>query len=94
VTIRLEVSFPRPLTREDRTRFLLAVSALATTKRVTWVRGHQGALVSGEALTAAVLRRALAEEGFPIEGIAGPVDEPADPAADPTGRERFRPIGR
>jgi hypothetical protein len=94
MTMRLEVGFPRPLTREDRTRFLLVVSALAATKRVTFIRGDQAALVTGEALAAATLRRVLTEESIPFETVVGQAEEPADPAADTGARERFRPIGR
>ena len=92
--MRLEVSFPRPLTRDDRTRFLLVVSALAATRRVTFIRGDQAALVTAEALEPATLRKALAEDGIAIEGVVGPVAEPAEPAAAAGGKERFRPIGR
>jgi hypothetical protein len=92
--MRLEVSFARPLPREDRTRVLLVVSALAATKGVRFVRGDQGAVVTGEALSAAVLRRALTEEGIPVEAVVSPVDEATEEGADPSRRERFRPIGR
>jgi hypothetical protein len=92
MTMRLEVVFPRPLTGDERTRFLLVVSALAATKRVSFARGDQAAQVVGEALSVAVLRRTLAEEGIAVEAILAAVDEP-EVAADP-GKERFRPIGR
>jgi hypothetical protein len=94
MTMRLEVGFARPLGRDERTRVLLVVSALAGTRRVQFVRGDQGAVVTAEALTAAALRRALAEEGIAVEAVIAPVEEPTEEGVDPSRQERFRPIGR
>jgi hypothetical protein len=94
MTMRLEVGFARPLGRDERTRVLLVVSALAGTRRVQFVRGDQGAVVTAEALSAAALRRVLAEEGIAVEAVVAPVEEPAEEGVDPSRQERFRPIGR
>ncbi len=96
--MRLDVAFARPLTREQRTVFLLVVSAMANTTRIAFVRGDHGAVVAGEALSAARLREVLVEEGLVPESISSSVDAVGEASADGTSeratRERVRPIGR
>lgn len=96
MTMRLDVTFAKPLSREQRTRFLLVVSALAKTKRIAFVRGDFAAVISGEALGAAAVRDALAEEGLIIESITSSLAEAvgAESAGAGAHRERVRPIGR
>jgi hypothetical protein len=98
MTMRLEVDFPRPLTLEQRTAFLLVVSALAKTKRIAFVRGHQGAVVAGEALSAMRLREVLTEEGIAVEAVRSSLAESGpgvvEEGTEAAKRERVRPIGR
>ncbi len=96
MTMRLEVAFAKPLSREQRTRFLLVVSALAKTKRIAFVRGDFAAVINGEALSAAAVRAALVEEGLVPESMASSLAEPGavETVGDGAPRERVRPIGR
>ncbi|MBA3709201.1 MAG: hypothetical protein H0W83_10330 [Planctomycetes bacterium] len=98
MTMRLEAAFARPLTREQRTSFLLVVSALAKTQRIRFVRGDQGAMVSGEALSARHLRQVLEAEGIAVEWVRTSLDEAqlatVEDGPEGAGKERVRPIGR
>ncbi|TVR46999.1 MAG: hypothetical protein EA402_01895 [Planctomycetota bacterium] len=100
MAMRMDVDFPRPLSREQRTAMLLALAALPKTSRVKLVRGGHGIVIMGEALGLDRVRSALEDEGLVIEAIRTSlaaeedllVDEVSD--AHPAGKERLRPIGR
>jgi len=96
--MRLDIVFPRPLSRADRLAVLLAVAGLAKSDRVRFVRGDWQAVITGEGLAIASVRDALAEAGLAVESIATSLDEGEDrlldDRADVAGPERVRPLGR
>jgi hypothetical protein len=94
MTMRLEVSFPRPLAAAEQIRFLIAVSALAGAKRIRFLRGGYAAVVSGEGMSTPQLRRAVTEEGLSIESLRSSLSGDEDPAPAAPPVERYRPIGR
>ena len=89
----IELSFPRPLPREERTRILLAVAGLAAAKRVDFARNGYGATISGEALSLATVSRLLREAGVRLEGIRSSLQDSEAGAQEAPG-EAFTPPGR
>jgi hypothetical protein len=93
MSMRLEIAFARPLDRPTRLRFLVVAAAQAKTTRVGWRKGHQAAVITGEALDPAAFRALLADEGIAVESLRSSLADPA-PAEDAGLRERLRPPGR
>lgn len=95
--MRIELVFERPLTRDAKTRLLLAAGAHAKVTRVRFQRGDHAAQIFGEALGVQTLLAALAEEGVVPASATTSLDEHAAEIADdqPDARkERVRAIGR
>ena len=98
--MRLEIEFPKPLDSEQRTRFLLAIAALAKSRSVRWIQGGHAAEVMGEAMGRERVGEALRVAEIPVRAIHSSLtaeeDEQADDqdGDDGSGRERLRPIGR
>ena len=97
MAMRIEVDFDQPLTKEQRTGFLLALAVLLKQRACAWWRGDC-AVVMGEALGLDRIRSALQEEGVPAActSLHEEEDLRADDVSDdhPSGKERLRPIGR
>jgi len=99
MAMRLEIAFARPLDRPTRLRVLSGIAALAGADSVGWRRGHQAAVVTGEALDAARLRAVLREEGVAVEAIRSSLADAVPVEGDEVDengekRERVRPPGR
>ena len=97
MAMRLDLYFPRPLTREERTRCLIVVAGLSKSRRLRWVDGGYGAVISGTAMRKDRVRELLDEAEIPLERITSSLSDDEDAVADEVakdGRERFRPMGR
>ena len=100
MAMRIEVDFEKPLTREQRSGFLLAMAVLPKTSRVRFLEGGFKAQVMGEALGLDRIRSALNDEQVPFAALRTSLHEEEDLRADdvsddhPAGKERLRPIGR
>lgn len=100
MAMRIEIDFPKPLNRDQRTSLLLALAALPKTARVREVNGGFTAIVMGEALGVDRIRSALDDEGVVFERVRTSLGDEEDLRADevsedlPAGKERLRPIGR
>jgi len=92
MTMRVELTFARPLSREDRTRILLALGAVAGAKRVTFGRTGYGATVHGEGLGVQQLTAVLREAAMACEAMHSSLAEPDGP--EPGAVESFKPLGR
>lgn len=93
----LDLAFDRPLTKDAKTRLLLAVAALAKVRSVRFVRGDHGAIIFGEALGRQTVLEALAAEDVVPTSVTTSLDEVADAVADEQPdrmKERVRAIGR
>lgn len=91
------LAFDRPLNQDAKTRLLLAVGALAKTRRVRFAKGDYGAIVYGEALGTTLLLEALAAEGVVPASATTSLDELGASLADDqpdSKKERVRAIGR
>lgn len=100
MTMRIDVDFDRPLTREQRTEFLLIVAGLAKSRAAAWRDGGHGAVVTGTALGRERVAEALAATSLPVTAVCSSLSDDEDAVADDTpaaagsGRERLRPMGR
>ena len=98
MAMRIDLAFPRPLTRADRMRLVLAMSTLAKAERVRFGRGDRTAVVLGEGLATARVLQVLTEEGFVCETITSSLSADEDQRMDdvPTGasEEQVKPLGR
>jgi hypothetical protein len=95
--MRIELTFDRPLSRDTKTRLLLAAGAQAKVTRVRFVRGDYIAHIFGEALGVQTILAALAaEEVVPASATTSLDEHEAEIADDqPDARkERVRAIGR
>jgi len=92
MTMRVELTFARPLTREDRTRILLTLGAVAGAKRVTFARTGYGATIHGEGLGTRQLEAVLREAAIRVESVHSSLAEPDSPEAGAV--ESFKPLGR
>jgi hypothetical protein len=97
--MRVDVDFAEPLKKEQKAQFLLAVSSLAKTRKVRFVRGDRGVAVLGEAISERCLTAAIQEFGFQPERVRTSLDPDEDIRADDppevlNGPEQVRAIGR
>ncbi len=95
--MRIDLTFERPLTKELKTRLLLAAAALAKVRTVKFTRGDYDVQIFGEALGTQLVLAALAEEGVVPTGATTSLDEHAATIADDmpdSKKERVRAIGR
>jgi hypothetical protein len=97
--MRLEITFARPLSSEERCLAQMGLAALAGTRAVMFAQAGTRAFVSGEALLAGAIELALRADGLPVATVTGA--EMRAPAQVASGgapivdeRERFRPMGR
>ena len=98
MAMRIDLAFPRPLSRAERMRLVLALSTLAKAERVHFGRGDRTAVVLGEGLASARVLQLLTEEGFVCETVTTSLSPDEDQRMDdvPTGtsEERVKPLGR
>lgn len=100
MAMRLDIEFDRPLAGDERTRFLLAVAALAKSRGVRWIDGGHVAVVIGEAMGRELVTEVLRAESLPLREIRSSLNEDEDGEADDhdgdgdAKLERLRPIGR
>jgi len=92
MTMRVELTFARPLTREDRTRILLTLGAVAGAKRVTFGRTGYGATIHGEGLGVHQVETVLREAAIRVESLHSSLAEADGPPAGAV--ESFKPLGR
>ena len=98
MAMRIDLAFPRPLTRADRMRLVLALGTLAKAERVRFGRGDRTAMVVGEGLATARVQQLLAEEGFTCEAVVSSLSPDEDQRMDDVPasavEERVKPLGR
>ena len=98
MAMRIDLAFPRPLSRAERMRLVLVLGTLAKAERVRFGRGDRSAVVLGEGLATARVLHLLTEEGFICETIGSSLSPDEDQRMDdvPTGatEERVKPLGR
>ena len=95
--MRIDLAFDRPLSKDAKTRLLLAAGALAKVRTVKFTRGDYDAQIFGEALGTQMVLAALAEEGIVPAKATTSLDEYAATIADDmpdSKKERVRAIGR
>jgi hypothetical protein len=97
--MRVDVDFADPLGKQQKTQLLLAVSSLAKTRKVRFIRGDRGVAVLGESISERCIAAALKEFGFNPERVYTSLDPDEDLRADDppeimNGPEQVRAIGR
>ena len=97
--MRLDVEFPRPLDRQQRTRALVAIATLTKATKVRFIKGDRVVVIMAEALSARRVQEELTEAGLAPEQVISSLDPEIDAHCDDAiqdaaSKERFRAIGR
>jgi hypothetical protein len=97
--MRIDVEFPRPLSRAQRAQLLVAMSTLSKAQKVRFIKGYRAMVLMGEGIGIARVRDEITELGLTPERVESSLDPDIDAhcddaAQDAANKERFRAIGR
>lgn len=97
--MRLDVDFPRVLTRDEQVNVLVAIATLTKAQKVRFIHAGRTAVVLAEGLSARRVQEALTEAGQAVERVTSSLDAEVDLLCDDLeqdteNKERIRAIGR